>query len=468
VAICRVLTEILAHFPAYRIYARPGHITPADQAVLERAVEGAQKTSLPGDAWLVDTLGAWLAGQTIREDATRLQAIAMARFQQLTAPLCAKAVEDTAFYRYGRLLSRNDVGFDPRVFALPLREFHRKMQQRAAALPHSMLATATHDHKRGEDVRARLAVLSELPEEWSAAVKGWLAGSEVHCQKADGTTMPTAADRAILFQTIVGAWPFSLEIGDDGALAAFRERVVTWQTKALREAKLHTDWLAPNERYEQAASEFVSRLLSGPSNLLAEIARFSQRIAAPGAVNGLGQVLVKLTAPGVPDTFQGTEFWDLSLVDPDNRSAVDFAARQKAQGQPVQGWKDGSAKQHVIARTLALRRTMPAVFAAGSYLPLETAGPLARHVAAYARIAGVSAAIIVFTRFAAKLLSGEALTVSDWGSTHILVPQNLYGDFTDALAPTPSSALCVANKILLGPILQALPIALLACEAVSV
>ena len=175
-AICRVLTEILVHFPVYRIYARPHHSTPSDQYFLSQAVDRAKTTCLPSDEWLVETIGEQLLGQNIGADADALQAVAMARFQQLSAPLCAKAVEDTAFYRYGRLLSRNDVGFDAGLFALPLSEFHRKMQQRAVSLPHSMLATATHDHKRGEDVRARLAVLSEVAEEWTKAVERWIRG----------------------------------------------------------------------------------------------------------------------------------------------------------------------------------------------------------------------------------------------------------------------------------------------------
>jgi (1->4)-alpha-D-glucan 1-alpha-D-glucosylmutase len=280
--------------------------------------------------------------------------IALERFQQLSAPLCAKAVEDTAFYRYGRLVSRNDVGFDVRQFACPISEFHRGMQRRAATLPHAMLTTATHDHKRGEDVRARLAVLSEFPEEWERAVKRWIALSQQFRETAN-TCMPSAGDLAILFQTVVGAWPLGLTPSDRSGLSAYCERVARWRRKALREAKLHSDWSAPNEEYERAANDYLVWLFSG--ELLTEIAGFARQIETAGAVNGLAQLLIKLAAPGVPDIYQGTEYWDLSLVDPDNRLPVDFAARRESlnaapRDELFANWCDSRLKQLLIARVL--------------------------------------------------------------------------------------------------------------------
>ena len=241
----RVLSEILAHFPVYRTYAGVGHELALDRKYLSQAIERAKTTCLSSDVWLVEKLGRWLSGTPIGPKVATLQAIALARFQQLSAPLCAKAVEDTAFYRYGRLISRNDVGFDARQFALSPNEFHQRMATRQKAYPHSLLATATHDHKRGEDVRARLAVLSEMADAWRKAVERWTALSAAHCRICDGSIMPSAGDCAILFQIIVGSWPLSLAADDQEALGVFGRRISAWQLKAVREARLHSDWSVP-------------------------------------------------------------------------------------------------------------------------------------------------------------------------------------------------------------------------------
>ena len=467
-AIRRCLTEILAHFPVYRVYARIDHASPTDRAFVAQAVVRARATCFPADAWLATKLGDWLSGMRIEPAVDRLQEAGSARFQQLSAPLCAKAVEDTAFYRYGRLISRNDVGFDVRQFACPAAEFHRKMQARAAEFPRAMLATATHDHKRGEDVRARLAVLSELSDDWTLAVERWIALSAPHCAMAGGAPMPGAGDLAILFQTIVGAWPLSLIPSDRPALTAYSKRVAAWQQKALREAKLHSDWAAPNETYERATSDFITWLFSGPSELLNEIASFAQRIGPAGAANGLAQVLVKLTAPGVPDIYQGTEYWDLSLVDPDNRSPVDFAVRQGTLAAPsvadsAAHWGDGRIKQLTVARVLALRKKMPGLFSDGSYLPLETAGPLAKYVVAFARTWRDSAAIVIFCRFTTQLMKGDdwrAMPLLHCKNTIVCIPPMLRGIFSDAV--TPNRTLSIGADIEVRQVLNRLPIAVMA------
>ncbi|MGH6676582.1 MAG: malto-oligosyltrehalose synthase, partial [Xanthobacteraceae bacterium] len=376
-ALRRCLIEILVQFPVYRIYAQVGNSTAADAAFLSHAVARAAQSCLPSDRWLVHLLGKWLVGERIRSDADTLQTVALTRFEQLTAPLSAKAVEDTAFYRYGRLLSRNDVGFDPGRFACSAAEFHQRMQMRKQSFPDALLATATHDHKRGEDVRARLAAFSEIADEWSATIEHWLTLSATQFQQP-GLSID-AADRTMLFQTLVGAWPMDLSIDDRDGMDRFAKRIVAWQQKSLREAKLHTDWSEPDGAYESAAAESTSRLMREPSSLLAEIADLARRISAAGAVNGLAQVLAKLAAPGVPDFYQGTEFWDLSLVDPDNRAPVDFAARQQslATASSVnmdRDWTNGRIKQLVIARVLAARKKFSRLFAAGDYVPLEIEG----------------------------------------------------------------------------------------------
>ena len=231
----------------------------------------------------------------------------------------------------------------------------------------------------------------------------------MHCQTADGRSVPTAADRAILFQTIVGAWPPALKVEDRPGVAGFAKRIAAWQEKALREAKLHSDWSTPNEGYERAAADLVAWLLSEPSEMLAEIVAFARRIAPAGAANGLAQLLIKLTAPGVPDIYQGTELWDFSLVDPDNRAPVDFAVRRNALNNTdlSNGWADGFVKQRILACALAARKTAPQIFTDADYLPLQTAGRLATHVIAFGRVVEGSAAIVVCSRFIARLLDSN-------------------------------------------------------------
>jgi malto-oligosyltrehalose synthase len=339
-----------------------------------------------------------------------LQERAVTQFQQLSAPIAAKAVEDTAFYRYGRLLSRNDVGFDAAHLSDSVADFHAKALRRQAAFPAAMLATATHDHKRGEDARARLAVLSEHAAEWASALPRWIE----HClplrRAVDGAPLPHAADIAMLLQMVVGAWPLDLDIHDNARRGAFAERLGQWQEKALREAKLATDWSLPNERYEAAARALLMSLVArnAAPELLSDIVSFAERISAAGAVNSLAQTLLKLTAPGVPDIYQGTEFWDFSLVDPDNRRPVDFTARAAGLdatpiGELAKGWRDGRIKQAVIAQVLLLRCTRPELFQ-GSYDPIEVRGEYADRVIAFARRSGPDLAIVVVPRAASGLL----------------------------------------------------------------
>ena len=464
-ALRRTVTEILAHFPVYRIYARVGQSSQSDVVMLAKAISGAAKSCLPSDSWLVELLGHWLLGERVRSDTDKLQSIALTRFQQLSAPLSAKAVEDTAFYRYGQLLSRNDVGFDPGHFARSTAEFHSRMQLRKDSFPHAMLATATHDHKRGEDVRARLAVLSEIADEWSNVLERWLALSAEQFPLKAGRPLLDAADRATLFQTLVGAWPMQLTLADHAGLDRFAKRIAAWQLKSLREAKLRSEWTAPNERYERAAKEFVSWLFTS-SPLLSEIAAFARRIAPAGVVNSLGQTLCKLTAPGVPDIYQGTEYWDLRLVDPDNRAPVEFAMRQQslmASADAATDLETGRIKQRLIARVLVARKAAPALFADGDYLPLQAAGPLAHHLVAFARVLRGAVAVSVFCRHPARLLGGKSsITVAPgrWQDTCIVLPPAIRAaQFLDVLTGEPKSAGAIAFDA--AHIFAAMPVTLL-------
>jgi malto-oligosyltrehalose synthase len=411
----RALTELLVHFPVYRTYG-----SAADQASLRRAVAGARRTGLAQDRWVLDWLERRMSGP--------LRDSAPIKFQQLSAPLAAKAVEDTAFYRYGRLLSRNDVGFDVERFGIDPPEFHARMQQRQRTFPHAMLATATHDHKRGEDVRARLAVLSERAEAWTVRLARWLELSAPLC--SDGA--PHAGDRVMLFQMIVGAWPLDLALEDADGWRAFAERLAQWQEKALREAKLNSDWSDPNQAYEAAARTFIAHLVgdNDRSGLLADIYAFVQEIAAAGAINGLAQTMLKLTVPGVPDLYQGSDYWDFSLVDPDNRRPVAFERRARSLAateleDALSHWRDGRLKQLVVARALALRRQLPDLFSAGRYEPLQARGRMAKNVVAFARRGASDTIVVVVPRLPSALLATwemPALARDAWQDTSLELP----------------------------------------------
>jgi (1->4)-alpha-D-glucan 1-alpha-D-glucosylmutase len=471
-ALRRSVTEILAQFPVYRTYTQVGDSSQADVAAVLQAVSRAAKSCLPGDRWLVELLARWLIGERIRTDTEALQGTALTRFQQLSAPLSAKGAEDTAFYRYGRLISRNDVGFDPGRLACSAAEFHDRMLMRQRDFPHALLATATHDHKRGEDVRARLAVLSEIAEEWGDKLERWIALSAEQFAATVGGPIPDAVDRAMLFQTLVGAWPMDLQTADQANMKEFAKRITAWQQKSLREAKLHSDWSTPNEAYERAAEGFVSWLFATPMMLLIEIAGFARRVAPAGAVNSLAQVVTKLTAPGVPDMYQGTEYWDFSLVDPDNRAPVDFAARQRlpaasAIASMVENWTDGRIKQFVIARILAARKKTPEVYAEGDYMPLQTTGPLARHVIAFARVLPGATAITLMCQHPARLLGGEraiAIAKDNWKDTRILMPPDIQSaELVDVLSGAEIRASGTALEA--AQVFAGMPVALLAAQA---
>jgi (1->4)-alpha-D-glucan 1-alpha-D-glucosylmutase len=419
----RAIVEVLVAMRVYRTYDGD----ESSRSRLMEAVARAQRSCLRMDRGVVAAVGDWL-GTNFR-DSSLEKVNAIRRFRQLSAPLAAKSVEDTAFYRYGPLLSRNDVGFDPGRFSSDIAEFHRACMLRGKTHPYSLLATATHDHKRGEDVRARLAVLSEIPEEWTSKLHGWI-------DRSDG--LPGAAtvwpgDIAVLFQMIVGAWSPDLRSEDAQACQAYAERLSQWQVKALREAKLATDWTDPNEMYEKAAHDLLIAVFAHQA-LLADVAAFASRIAAPGAVNGLVQTVVKATSPGVPDFYQGTDLWDLSLVDPDNRRPVDFAGRSAALEQShdikalLQNWRDGRIKQAIIANCLAARRVHERLFVSGEYIPLIPRGSGADHLIAYARRTERDLAVIAAVRHPARFISSPdtiSIAAKAWTGTHLELPPEL-------------------------------------------
>jgi (1->4)-alpha-D-glucan 1-alpha-D-glucosylmutase len=427
-ALRRSLVALLRIFPYYRTYATRTGAAPGDAPMLDAVLARSRAQFWPADAPALDWIVALL--RRPRYDAPE-QGAAVVRFQQLSAPLAAKAVEDTAFYRYGRLLSRNDVGSDPaRLGSTPV-EFHRIQVERAAEHPATMLATATHDHKRGEDTRARLAVLSELPALWKQKFHGWLADN--------GWARPdrlAAADEYLLYQMIVGAWPLELAPDNRTGLASFAERLAQWQQKALREAKLRSSWIAPDPGYEANAERFLRRILDPDASapFLASIHGFVSAIASAGALNGLTQTLLRCTVPGVPDLYQGTEFWDFSLVDPDNRREVDFDARAialAAGGSPaalLPSWRNGAVKQATIATALRVRRDLPELFATGTFEQLGVDGKSADRIYAFLRRAGSDIILVAVARHCAAEVLDECTPLPPpyfWRDTAIILPAEL-------------------------------------------
>ncbi|HEY9280342.1 MAG TPA: malto-oligosyltrehalose synthase [Eoetvoesiella sp.] len=396
VAIKRVIDQLLVNFSVYRSYANDTGRTEADAARFGRVLDKTRiRLHLEDDGDdlpLLEKIAGWLSG----EAPTSRKALydeAIRRFQQFTPPLAAKALEDTVFYRYGRLLSRNEVGSDLKIFALSPQHFHRHCLWRAAHAPQALLATATHDHKRGEDVRARLAVLSEIPDLWAQSVSQWMVS---HCSaarsngtEADKMPMPHPIDLYMFYQTVIGAWPLDLHIDDKAGMQAYTERLVQWQSKALREAKVRSSWFAPNLKYEETCAGSIRHIMLSEDDtpLVRDLWSFAQTIAAAGAVNSLTQTVLRMTVPGVPDLYQGTEFWDFSLVDPDNRRPVDFSARAAALDAPAStsNWRTGHIKQTVIQRCLQVRRENPALFRRGNYEPLRIQGVKADHALTFSR-----------------------------------------------------------------------------------
>ncbi|MFM9380721.1 malto-oligosyltrehalose synthase [Pseudomonas sp. UV AK001] len=445
-SIRRVLQALIVHFPVYRTYITAMGRSAQDEVFFQQAMEGARQTLSESDWPVLDSVAGWLGGQPWRRKprgrSRKILRHACVRFQQLTSPAAAKAVEDTALYRSAVLLSRNDVGYNTEQFSAPVSDFHAANQQRLAIFPDNLLATATHDHKRGEDTRARLAVLSERSHWYAEQVELWRALAR---PLRNDDQMPSSADELILYQALLGSWPLELHNDDQDGFTDYARRIWQWQQKALREAKLQSSWSAPNEAYENAAQSFTEQLLLAPEGelLRGALAKSVNSIAAAGALNSLAQTLLHMTVPGVPDLYQGNEYWDFSLVDPDNRRPVDYGLReQSVRPAPVaellSNWRDGRIKQALIAQVLNLRAEHTELFRRGSYQALEVLGSQAHNVLAFAREHGGKRAIVIVPIRCAPLLENGAVPQVDalrWGDTRVELPfaasdENLKGLFS--------------------------------------
>jgi (1->4)-alpha-D-glucan 1-alpha-D-glucosylmutase len=428
-ALTAAVRETIACFRVYRTYLLPGDPpTDADARVILRALAEARRRNPALERTVFEFLRDVLLPPEPNphpiDEALRREFVL--KFQQCTSPIAAKGVEDTAFYQYHRLIALNEVGGEPGDFGTIVETFHRQNAARLAEFPHSMLATSTHDTKRSEDVRARLAALSELPKEWAQSLRRWHTVNRKHHTEVEGESAPDHNEEALLYQTLLGSWP--LEPLDETTRPAYVQRIQDYMVKALHEAKVNSSWIEPNEAWDKAVQEFVAKILDPiqGKRFLATFEPLAGRLAHLGAINSLTQTVLKLTAPGVPDIYQGTELWDLSLVDPDNRRPVDYALRRdrltavSSEPSPptfAAEWRDGRLKMFVIRQLLHFRRQHPKLFAEGVYTPVAANGPLAECVVAFTRTTADQTLLVVVPRLTARV--GTPPTGDCWKDTTI-------------------------------------------------
>jgi (1->4)-alpha-D-glucan 1-alpha-D-glucosylmutase len=496
------LVEVVACFPIYRTYVDEHGWTPDDRAALERAIVRARRRNPAMDATIFDFFREVVLPRDpddvlasvyerrdgypsadAREAAERLR-FAM-KFQQYTGPLQAKGLEDTAFYRYNLLLSLNEVGGDPSRFGVTAGDFHELNRMRQHDWPYEMLATSTHDTKLGQDVRTRIDVLSELPDEWGREVSRWMRIAKPARTILDGEPGPDRNDEYRFYQALLGAWPV------EGRTDVFVERMQAYMIKSVKEAKLHSSWINPNESYETAVNVYVARVLSGPesSKFLAAFIAFQERIARVGLVNSLSQVVLKIASPGIPDFYQGTELWDLNLVDPDNRRPVDFRmracllervdrilaleedARAAGVASLLANWRDGAIKLLLTTAGLRLRNAMADVFVEGVYLPLETdTAAVPARVVAFARQSAAGTIVAIAPHLVARLVDADhPVPIGDmWKTSRVMLPPAL-AELTWRDAFTGGEVRPVRGNgsawLFVGQVLRTLPVSLLVAES---
>jgi (1->4)-alpha-D-glucan 1-alpha-D-glucosylmutase len=429
------LVEATACFPVYRTYARGPDLSARDVRSIAKALRAAQQRGTETSAPVFDFLRRVLlleippslAG-TAREEWIRF----VMRWQQFTGPIMAKGVEDTSLYIHNRLVSMNEVGGNPASAGVSVNAFHRRCETAAGRWPHSMNATSTHDTKRSEDVRARINVLSEIPEEWEKRLQQWSRLNAARKRIVNGVPAPDPGEESLLYQTLLGAWPLEEE-----ELPGLKPRLESYMVKAIREAKIHTRWIRHNIAYEGAVKEFTAALLEdmspGSNAFLADFLPFQRKVAHFGAVNSLAQLLLKIASPGVPDIYQGTETWDFSLVDPDNRRPVDYTRRTRLLHELMTverrglaslardlllSWPDGRVKLFVTHKALSFRRERRELFLEGAYVPIPVTGGLKEHALAFARKKRDAWAIAAVPRLATRLAPpGEfPLGLGVWGA----------------------------------------------------
>src|SRR6266850_4393579 len=441
------LTEVVAEFPVYRTYVteETSELSAAEKKYVDQAIADGTARSSPAHSEplrFIHDLLLLRAPENIDTAEKNLCREFVMRFQQLTGPVMAKGLEDTTFYNFNRLISLNEVGGNPGSFGNSVDDFHRHNSEKAARWPHSLLASATHDTKRGEDVRARINVLSEFPDEWRSALSRWRDLNASKKSVINGQPAPSPTDEYFFYQTLLGAWP--AEEPGRHQLQSLCERLVACMIKSIKEAKTQTSWLDPNSAYEEAMKSFVEKVLADPSSnsFLNDFKPFQREIAFFGRLNSLAQMLLKMTSPGVPDFYQGTELWDVNLVDPDNRRPVDYEIRRQVLGQLktqlVQAARSyaqfhsdllnddqvGRSKLYLIWRVLEFRNRHRQLFEGGNYIPLAVEGAKKEHVCAFSRVLEDEIVIVVVPRLVASLLNAQQLPLGPdvWQDTRLQLP----------------------------------------------
>ena len=480
----QAVIEVTACFPVYRTYIRSTDLSVRDRLTLGRALKEAQRRGEGPSAHVFDFLNrvlmlespAYLSGEQ-REERMRF----LRRWQQFTGPIMAKGWEDTAFYIHNRLISLNEVGGNPASAGVSLNAFHRRAVEMLARWPHSLNATSTHDTKRSEDVRSRINVLSELPKEWEKRLLLWSHWNEGRKKSLAGRLVPNRNEEFLLYQTLLGVWPL-----DDSEISSVNERVASYMVKAVREAKVSSHWIRPDREYEGAVCDFVASILEArdENRFLTDFLAFEKRIAHYGALNGLAQVLLKIASPGVPDFYQGTELWDFSLVDPDNRRPVDFARRDLLLNELLirerefpdalplvqdllSHWRDGRIKLFLTCKALNFRKQRRELFLAGSYLPLSVSRGKKEHIIAFAREHSGNWAIAAVPRLMTRLVTPDDFPVGQktWGAQGaLLLPEGSPDRWRNAFTGEAFYASVTNGKksVPLSDVFRHFPVALLA------
>ncbi len=481
------IMEAIACFPVYRTYITACGVIERDRRYVEQAISKAKRKNPTLNVTIFDFLENVLLLRYPEDfdETDKMEWLDFAmRFQQVCAPVMAKGLEDTFFYVYNRLVPLNEVGGNPEKFGTALDAFHGQNIERSKSWPHGMIATSTHDTKRGEDVRARLNILSEIPTEWNHHINRWSRINKRKKLVIDGQAVPDHNEEYLLYQTLLGIWP--LQPMEEADYEFFKKRIRDYMLKAVREAKVNTSWMSPNLTYEEALLRFIDAILSnrqeGP--FLKDFYGLQKKVAYFGMLNSLSQTLLKITSPGTPDFYQGTEIWDFSLVDPDNRRPVNFNNRKKmlealkkkmaAYGSDLPGfvreilpeWGDGSIKLFVTFKSLNYRKENRELFTDGAYIPLMGEGTLKNHVCAFARRGERKVVLVIVPRFLAHLskVDETPLGWEVWGDSSITMPSEIVekrfnniftGERVDVTGPDGQ------NRLMLGEVFANFPVAML-------
>jgi (1->4)-alpha-D-glucan 1-alpha-D-glucosylmutase len=473
------LIEVTACLPVYRTYIQSIEISEAARKVIGDAIALARtrRSTLAAEYFnFVSDVLLLAAAEHIRPEQREARLAFVTRWQQFTGSIMAKGLEDTALYIYFPLVSLNEVGGDPRLSSADPSAFHELIAMRQKNWPNSMNATTTHDTKRSEDTRAKIAVLSEIPEKWEAALLCWSRANEKFVHKANTAAVPDRNEEYLFYQTLVGVWPLH-----ENEWTTLVERVQDYMIKATREAKVHTRWTTPNEAHESALRDFVAGVLDkkGNAEFCSKFEQFQRFTALYGMLNGLSQTLLKATCPGVPDCYQGTELWDLRLVDPDNRGTIDFERRRELAAnlreayelqnglnteKMLQTWQDGMVKMHVLNRALNARKEAPDLFLDGEYLPMEVQGQHKDRVVAFARKYGNDWLVSISVRCIASVQApviGVEKRRDFWNQTELILPNGSPARWINTLADSAAGIASAAGRLNLGEAFESFPLALL-------